>query len=195
MTGTDSTLAPSDPNLGPGPRVLIVVGVALITGIAVWFLTGCNRDEGSDVMVGAANGAHIVPAEDVDSIRGDVGHNVFWAGEKDDTEIELSDDEAGNVHVRYLTGGAEAGAAEQSFLDIGTYPFEDAYQTTKNLAGQSGLTTVEVGEDGIGFYDPKNPYSVILAFPDEPDLQVEVYHPEKDAALDVVGSGDIVPLP
>jgi len=195
VTGTDSTLAPSDPNLGPGPRVLIVVGVALLAGIAVWFLTGCNRDEGSDVMVGATNGAHIVSVDDLDGVSEDVGHTVFWAGEQPDSEIELSDDESGNVHVRYLTGGAEAGTAEQTFLDIGTYPFEGAYETTKNLAGQAKLTSVEVGDDGIGFYDPKNPFSVILAFPDEPDLQIEVYHPDEGAALDVVRSGDIVPLP
>lgn len=195
MTGTDSTLAPSDPNLGPGPRVLIVIVVALLAGISIWFLTGCNRDGGNDVMVGPADGAHIVPVADVDGIPGEVGHDVFWAGEQPDSEIELSDDESGNVHVRYLTGDAEAGTTEQTFLDIGTYPFEGAYETTKNLAGQAKLTPVNVGDDGIGFYDPKNPYSVILAFPDEPDLQIEVYHPEKNAALDTVHSGDIVPLP
>ena len=195
MTGTDSTLAPSDPNLGPGPRVLIVVGVALLAGILIWFLTGCNRDEGSDVMVGTANGAHIVSADELDDFPDEVGHNVFWAGERNDTELELSDDETGNVHVRYLTDGAEAGTAEQTYLDIGTYPFEGAYDTTKNLSGQAKLTPVDVGEDGIGFYDPKNPYSVILAFPDEPNLQIEVYHPDKNAALDVVRSGDIVPVP
>jgi hypothetical protein len=196
VTGTDSTLAPSDPNLGPGPRVLIVVGVALLAGIAVWFLTGCNRDENnSEVMAGAANGARIVSTDDLGGLPDEVGHNVFWAGEKDDTDLEFSDDESGNVHLRYLTDGAEAGTPQQTFLDIGTYPFQGAYETTKNLATQQKLTPVDVGEDGIGFFDPKNPYSVILAFPDEPDLQIEVYHPEKNAALDVVRSGDIVPVP
>ncbi len=195
MTGTDSTLAPSDPNLGPGPRVVIVVGVALLAGLLVWFVTGCNRDGNTDVMVGPANGAQIVSVDDLDGTTDDVGHNVFWAGEQSGTELELSDDESGNVHIRYLTDGAEAGSTEQTFLDIGTYPFEGAYETTRSLAGQAKLIPVKVGEDGIGFYDPKNPYSVILSFPDESNLQVEVYHPEKGAALDTVRSGDIVPVP
>lgn len=196
MTGTDSTLAPSDPNLGPGPRVLIVIGIALLAGIAVWFLTGCNRD-GTDgpIGMGGGDGAHIVPVADIDSVPGDAGHAVFWAGEQPDTDVELSDDPSGNVHVRYLTGGAEAGTAAQTFLDVGTYPFTGAYQTTKNLAAQAKLTPVDVGADGIGFYDQKRPYSVILAFPEEPDLQIEVYHPEKNAALETVRSGDIVPVP
>jgi hypothetical protein len=175
---------------------LIVVGIALFAGITVWFLTGCNRD-GADGPIGAGSGegARIVPVAEMNAVPDEMGHAVFWAGDQPDSEIELSNDPSGNVHVRYLTDGAEAGASEQTFLDIGTYPFEDAYETTKNLAGQAKLTKVEVGEDGIGFYDPKNPYSVILAFPDEPDLQIEVYHPEKNAALGIVNSGDIVPLP
>lgn len=194
MTGTDSTPATSDPNLGSGPRVLIVVGIALLAGIAVWFLTGCIRDDIDGPLGDSAEGAHIVPVAQMDAVPGEVGHTVFWAGEQPDTDIELSDDPSGNVHVRYLTGGAEAGTAEQTFLDVGTYPFKGAYETTRNLAAQAKLTPVDVG-DGIGFYDEKRPYSVILAFPEELNLQIEVYHPEKNAALDTVRSGDIVPLP
>jgi len=193
VTGTDSTLAPSDPNLGPGPKALIVIGVALLAGIAVWFLTGCNRDAGGEVMIGPTNGARIVSADDLDGIPDEVGHSVYWAGERPDAEIEFSDDESGNVHLRYLTGGAEAGTADQ-FLNVGSYPFDGAFKATKALASQLPRKPVPV-EGGVGFYDPKNPFSVIMAFPDEPNLQIEVYHPEKNAALDVVRSGDIVPLP
>lgn len=196
MTGTDSTPATSDSNLGPGPRVLIIVGIALFAGIAVWFLTGCNRDGTTGpIGAGSGEGARIVPVADLGGVPDEMEHAVFWAGEQPDSEIEVSDDPTGNVHVRYLTDGAEAGTAEQTFLDVGTYPFTGAYETTKNLAAQAKLTPVDVVDDGIGFYDPKNPYSVILAFPDEPDLQIEVYHPEKNAALGIVRSGDIVPLP
>jgi hypothetical protein len=48
--------------------------------------------------------------------------------------------------------------------------------------------------NGVGFYDPSNPYSVIIAWPNQPDLQVEVYDPVKNRALEVVRSGDIVPV-
>ncbi len=195
MSENDSTVAPSDPSFGPGPRVIAVIGIALLAGLTVWFVTGCNRDDTGSVTPDALSAdARIVPPDEIPSIPDDVGHAVFWAGERPDTDVEMSDDPAGNVHLRYLDEGTEAGTAAQTFLDIGTYPFEGAYQTTRSLASQKSLTQVKLG-DGVGFYDSKRPYSVILAFPDEPNLQVEVYHPEEDGALEVVRSGDIVPVP
>jgi len=175
---------------------MIVVGVALITGVAVWFMTGCNRESGTDVTMPGATltDARIVPEDEIASVPDDVGHEVFWAGERPDTEVEISDDPSRNVHLRYLTGDSEAGTDEQTFLDIGTYPFKNAFATTQDLAKQSALTEVPVS-GGVGFYDQKRPYSVILSFSDEPDLQIEVYHPEKNAALEVVRAGDIVPVP
>ena len=195
MSGNDSTLAPSDPKPGLDSKVLIVVGIALLAGISVWFLTGCNRD-GKDVAMpgGTLSDARIVPVDELSGLSEETGHEVFWAGERPDTEIEVSDDPSQNVHLRYLTGGSAAGTAEQTFLDIGTYPFSNAFQTTKELSKQSSLNEVPV-DGGVGFYDKKNPFSVIMAFSDQPDLQIEVYHPEKNGALDVVRSGDIVPVP
>lgn len=174
---------------------MIVVGIALVAGISVWFMTGCNRD-GKDVAMtsGSPSDARIVPTDEIASVAEEAGHTVFWAGERPDTEIEFTDDPSKNVHLRYLTDGKEAGTAEQTFLDIGTYPFSNAYETTRELSQQASVNKVPV-EGGVGFYGKKNPYSVIMAFSDEPDLQIEVYHPEKDGALDVVRSGDIVPVP
>jgi hypothetical protein len=174
---------------------MIVVGVALIVGISVWFLSGCNRDDG-DVTITSGNlsDARIVPADELPSVAEEVGHEVFWAGEREDTEVEFSDDPSGNVHLRYLTEGNEAGTTAQTFLDIGTYPFNNAFETTRELSRQAALKKVPV-EGGVGFYDKKQPYSVIMAFSDQPDLQIEVYHPEKNAALEVVREGDIVPVP
>jgi hypothetical protein len=174
---------------------MIVVGIALITGISVWFMTGCNRDDkGVAVTTGTLSDARILTDEELATLPDQAGHEVFWAGEREGTELEFSDDPSGNVHLRYLTDGNEAGTEAQTFLDIGTYPFAGAYETTKQLSQQKSLTKVPVS-GGVGFYDKDRPYSVILAFSSEPDLQVEVYHPEKNGALEVVRGGDIVPVP
>lgn len=174
---------------------MIVVGIALITGISVWFLTGCNRDDkGVAVPGGNLSDARILSSDEISALPEKAGHEVFWAGERPDSELEFSDDPAGNVHLRYLTDGNEAGTEAQTFLDIGTYPFTGAYETTKQLSQQKSLTKVPVS-GGVGFFDKERPYSVILAFSSEPDLQVEVYHPEKNGALEVVRAGDIVPVP
>ena|GEM_PF-999665 len=196
MSAKDTTLSPSDPTSGPGPRVAIVLGIALLVGISVWLATGCNRDDTSSVaMPGAsAENARLVAVSDVDSIPGEIGHEVFWAGERPDSEVEVSDDPSGNVHLRYLDSSDQVGTLDQTFLNIGTYPFSGAFDITRDLTNRAGVVKVPV-EGGVGFYDKKSPFSVIMAFANEPDLQIEVYHPEKNAALDVVRSGDIVPVP
>ena len=182
--------------LGPGQRALIVIGVAAMVGVGVWLLTGKNGDP-SPMASFAANGevnARIVPKNDLAEVPAEVDHPVFWAGNRAGSEYEVRDDASGNVHFRYLTGGAPAGDTEQTFLDIGTYPFTGAYKATKSLANGDGVVKVKVGK-AIGFYQKNRPYSVILSFPSRPDLQIEVYHPEKNGALAIVKQGDIVPMP
>ena len=184
--------------MSPAQRGAVIALAALFVGAAVWGLTACNRD-GDPSSPNAVNAsmmsgdARIVAESELSSLPAEVDHEVFWAGAQGGTELEFSSDEAGNVHVRYLTGGAEAGDPSQAFLNIGSYPFAGAYQATRKLAAGQGV--VKVNEHGgVGFYDPANPYSVIIAWPDHPDLQVEVYHPVKNQALEVVRSGDIVPV-
>jgi hypothetical protein len=171
-----------------------VIGVALIAGAAVWFLTADNRD-GSSPLLGSASGdPRLIEDGEVQTVQDEVGHAVYWAGERLGTEIELSHDSLGNAHVRYLTGGAEPGAPEQNYLDVGTYPFDGAHDATVKLARQKDLAMVKAG-GGIGFYERERPTNVYLVYPDEPDLQIEVFHPQGDGALEIVRSGDIVPMP
>ena len=172
----------------------MVVGIAVAAGLAVWLLTSDNRDEGDAATAGMAHGeSRIVAPGEVTALPDEAGHALFWAGDRNGTELEYNDT-GGNVHIRYLPDGTPPGAPEQTFLDVGTYPFKGAYEATRELAGQKGMALVQ-HQDGVGFYDRTRPYSVTMAFHDQPDLQVEVYLPEKNEALKVVRSGDIVPLP
>ena len=62
------------------------------------------------------------------------------------------------------------------------------------MAAEKALKRVEVG-DMVGFYDQERPTNIYLSSPDRPDFQVEVFHPEAEAALEIVRNGDIVPMP
>ncbi len=172
----------------------MIVGMAVLVGVVAWFATSSNRDGGNPILGTASGDPKMVDKGEMSAITDEVGHSVFWAGERPGTKVEVRHDEIGNTHVRYLTGDAQPGDPAQTFLDIGTYPFEGAREATVKLAGQQGLRRVTVG-DGVGFFDPKRPTSVFLVFPDRPDYQVEVYHPDADGALEVARSGDIVPMP
>lgn len=183
--------------MSAGQRAMVLGFTAILVGVAVWGLTACNRDgdpsSAATEMSMISGDARIVSEADLAGLPSDVGHQVFWAGPQSDTQLEFSSDETGNVHLRYLTGDAEAGDPNQSFLNIGSYPFAGAYEATRKLA--NGPNVVKITEHGgVGFYDPANPYSVIIAWPSQPDLQVEVYDPEKNRSLEFVRSGDIVPV-
>lgn len=180
--------------LGPGPRTVIVAGIAVAVGLAVWVATGSVRDGSDQAVAGSGHGPRIVTEGELTEVPDQIGHAVFWAGPKDGSRLEVSSDTSGNVHLRYLPDGVEAGDPDQSYLDIGTYPFTGAYNATRSLSDGTGLQTIRVS-GGVGFMDRERPYSVIVAWPSQPDLQVEVYHPEKYRALEVVRSGDIVPVP
>ena len=197
MNGATTTVKPEAPRMSAGQRAMVLGFTAILVGVAVWGLTACNRDgdpsSAATEMSMISGDARIVSEADLAGLPSDVGHQVFWAGPQADTQLEFSSDDTGNVHLRYLTGGADAGDPNQSFLNIGSYPFAGAYAATRKLA--NGPNVVKVTEHGgVGFYDPANPYSVIIAWPNQPDLQVEVYDPEKNRALEFVRSGDIVPV-
>ncbi len=188
--GADGPLA----RLGSGSKIVIIAGIAVVVGLAVWVATGTVRDGSSQAVAGPGSGPRIVGEEQVSEVPDQVGHAVYWAGPKPGSKLEVNDDATGNVHLRYLSEDAEAGTASQAYLDIGTYPFRGAYNATRSLSDGNGVQTIRV-RDGVGFMDRDRPYSVIVAWPSQPDLQVEVYHPEKYRALEIVRGGDIVPVP
>jgi len=181
--------------MSTGQRAAVIAFAAVLVGAAVWGITACNRDgdPASPAAVASSGDARIVSEEELAGLTDEAGHQIFWAGPQDDAATEYSIDSSGNVHVRYLTGGAPAGDPEQGYLNVGTYPFAGAYDATRKLASDPELVRVEE-HGGIGFYDPKNRKSVIIAWPEYPDLQVEVYDPVDDRALDFVRGGDIVPV-
>lgn len=198
MNGVSTTVKPESPKMSNGQRAALLAAAAVLVGVAVWGMTSCNRDEDpasfSSVNTSMTSGeARIVAEDELSGLPAEVDHEVFWAGSLSGTELEFSADDAGNVHLRYLTDGADAGDPSQSFLNIGSYPFDGAYEATRKLANSPGVVKV-TEHGGVGFYDPSNPYSVIIDWDDYPDLQVEVYDPVKNRALEVVRSGDIVPV-
>lgn len=193
-----TTVKPETPKMGTGQRAAVIAAAAIFVGVAVWGLTACNRDGDPVSPVSstplASVDARIVSDSEIASLPAEAGHEVFWVGPVTGSEIEFANDDAGNVHIRYLTDGAEAGEPSQAYLNIGSYPFPGAYEATRNLANGKGLVRV-TEHGGVGFFDPSNPYSVIIAWPQQPNLQIEVYDPEKNRALEIVRSGDIVPVP
>jgi hypothetical protein len=116
---------------------------------------------------------------------------VYWAGEQDGTELELSRPDKDRTYVRYLTGSAEAGDKRADFLTIGTYAQPNAVASLRRQAKRSGGTIDHSPGNATVYYDRSNPPSVYLAYPGAP-VEVEVFDPSFKRALRMVESGQIV---
>ena len=177
-----------------GFAALLVV-VAVIVG-AVVLLGGDDSDNGSSES-SSEEGKEVVALSESELLAraSSLGHVVYWIGPRVGTEsYELTTSSDGDVYIRYLIGGAEAGDPKSEFLTVGTYPVADATQALQMGADAAeGGPTVsrEDGYEVLGSEDETNAYVV---FDDQPELQVEIYSPQTGEANDLATSGALKPL-
>lgn len=130
---------------------------------------------------------------DLERLAADLGHAVYWAGPERDTTYELTRTSDGSVYVRYLPPEVGVGVRRPYYLTIATYPQEDALAVLARTAAENDVETIEVPNGGRAFVEEENRTSVWLAFPAE-DVQIEVYDPSPERALELVTSGRIAPI-
>jgi hypothetical protein len=171
-------------------RVGAVVGLALLAAFLVWLLI--VRDD-ETLRSSGANDPVAVGEADLAALAQSVGHPVYWAGERENTTLELTETNSGNVFIRYLPSGTEVGAEQPAFLTVGTYPYKDAILALEEVGQREGAVVREIEGGGLAVTSGKSPTSVYIAYPDD-DLQIEVYDPDAEAALDLATSGEVRPV-
>jgi hypothetical protein len=164
-----------------------LAGIA-VAGFLVWFLV--FRDERTAVNPDA------VPVEaseaDLKALSGSVGHPVYWIGDQEGTQIELTRLSDDQVYLRYLDEDAEVGDPGASYLSVGTYPVTDAYATLQAVAELEGSVAEELNDGALVVQSDEAPESVYMAYPDQ-DLQIEVYDSNPKRALRIATSGAVQP--
>ena len=171
--------------VGIGAAVAAVVAVALIVSLA----SGGDDDS-------AKSGSGEAEVVSVDSLREEVGGEstpVYWAGEQKDSELELSRPGEGRTYVRYLTGGAEAGDPRADFLTVGTYAHAKPVAALRRQGKEPGGVLATAPGGGTVYFNRTQPHSVYLAYPGV-DAEIEVFDPNFTRALQLVNSGQIVPV-
>lgn len=170
------------------------------TALALALLTGCGGSDSSSTSTSTSTnqatssaGSAAAQIVSADSLRKTASSAVpiYWAGERDGTELELSRPDKDRIYVRYLTGNAEAGDKRADFLTVGTYAQPNAAASLHRQAKRSGGTISRAPGNATVYYDRKSPQSVYLAYPDAP-VEVEVFDPSPGQALRLVESGQIV---
>lgn len=166
----------------------IAISALLVLVALVLVVTG--GDGGGDAeAVDAA--PRLVEAEEIAELGDELGHPVYWAGERPPDRVELKREPSGNVFVRYLPPDAEAGDPRSGFLTVGTYPFVDAVAGLERTAAQTGVELRTAADGARILVNPAAPDSAYLAYPDS-DLQIEVYDPA-GRALELIRSGEVEP--
>lgn len=161
--------------------------------VALALLVGCGGSGSSSSPTESTSpgAAEIVSPDSLRETASEAATPIYWAGEQDETELELSQPEKDRAYVRYLTGGADAGDKRADFLTIGTYAQPNAVASLRRQAKRSGGTIDHAPGSATVYYDRGNPQSVYLAYPGAP-VEVEVFDPSFKRALQMVESGQVV---
>jgi hypothetical protein len=168
------------------PR-LLTVGLCAVAGAAA--LSGCGDNESASTTTAKAIAPVALSAQGLHTLAANVNQPIYWAGPKKGYLYELMRAPNGNVVIRYLPPGAEAGTRTPE-LTVATYPFKNALQALKNVSHGKQL---DVPGGGIALVDTRSPKSVHLAYPGV-DFQVEVFDPSPARSREVAISGDVEPV-
>jgi hypothetical protein len=180
------------------PRIGAVIAVALGIGFLVWlvFIRGDDGEETTAAPEQPAPVSEIAPTEatpaDLLELQEEAGHPVYWLGEMEGREIEMSRTTDGNIYVRYLDPGTEAGE-KAPFLTVSTYPFADAYGALEVVAERPGSVSQRLEDGALVVRAGESATSVYVAWPDE-DVQVEIFDADPEEALSAATSGELTPL-
>lgn len=169
-------------------RIAPIVVLAIVIGVIVWLIVK-GDDDNETSSSPPANAASI---DTLRTLPGELGHDVYWAGERSGFTYELTQVD-GNIYIRYLPAGINVGDPRPNYLTVGTYPKRRAYAVLRRQGGQTGNHSVATARGGIAVWSDQRPQSVYVAYPGS-DVQVEVYAPSSSRARRLATSGTVTPI-
>jgi hypothetical protein len=169
-------------------RLRLVVAGLLAIGLILWIVL---RDDGDSDTTSDSGQAEIVSVDGLRDAAAEEETPIYWAGEQEGAELEMSQPDEERVYVRYLTDGAEAGDPQPAFLTVGTYENPEAAAELRQLGKEPGGVLGEAPGGATVYFSRNQPQSVYLAYPGV-DVEIEVYDPDLERALQLVNSGQIV---
>lgn len=172
-------------------RIGIVV-LALVVGLIAWVAT--RGDDGESTPApSSGTEAKIVDLGELEEFVDASGHSVYWAGVQPGKEIEVSETANGDVQIRYLDEGTEAGGGSAGVLTIGSYPLPDPAAAVEGFAARKGSLVRHSPEGREVVTSAEKPTSVYFAGA-EGDVQVEVYDPSYKRAMSLALSKQVQPV-
>lgn len=178
------------------PWVIRVLAIALAIAVgAIVYLAVSGDDDGGgeEPTPGTeAAAARIVDADELAEAAADAAQPVYWAGEIDGAELELTEQEDGAL-VRYLEEDDDPGAALGARIAVGSYAIPNPRKALDVFAETPGATVAKVPGYGKVVISPEAQQNVYFVDPDN-EVQVEVYAPSAKRAIGLVRSGKVQPI-
>jgi len=171
-------------------RILPAVLVAIAVAVIVWLIV--RGDDNSSKTASGPPPASAASASTLRGLSGQLGHDVYWAGNRSRFTYELTEVN-GNTFIRYLPSGVSVGDPRPNYLTVGTYPRRNSYALLKRQARQPGNGSLGVAHNGLVVWSKGRPQSVYLAYPGS-NVQVEVYDPSATRARRLATSGVVRPI-
>lgn len=180
---------PSRPMLGG--IVALAVAVGLITWLATRSGGGSTATTPSTTVAGTVTPIPPVPltARVLRGVVGALRQPVYWAGPQARHLYELRRAANGDVVLRYLPAGVQAGD-KRALLSVGTYAFRGAFAAEQRLAKRKRWTANRLAGGWIAVYRRSRPTNIYLARPGF-DYQIEVFDPSPARVRHVVVSGEL----
>jgi hypothetical protein len=170
-----------------------IVALAVVVALVAWLATRGGDDESEPEPKQVGFAARIVDESELEDVAATAEHPVYWAGPMDGKELEASENKAGNVQVRYLKEGSEAGAEPKKAITIGSYPVKDPSGYLDSYGEEKGAIVLHAPDGRKLVSNVKAPSSVYFASP-ENSVEVEVYAPNYKRAIHLARSGKVEPV-
>ena len=176
-------------------RLGILIALVLLVGAVLWIAVGRTSSSPSSTsnLTGSIVATPIRPVALSESglatLARTVGQPIYWAGPRPGYLYELHRTSNGNVYIRYLPQGVNAGAPGAKYLTVATYPFRGALPALNNVTTGRHLS---IPRGGVVLVSPTYDKSVHLAYPNV-NYQVEVFSPTSGTALSLAQSGQVQP--
>jgi hypothetical protein len=175
------------------PRVGAAIAIGVIIAVVVWLLLrGGGGHTTKHIALARSHQAAMTPAQ-LQALPGQVGHPVYWAGQRHGHVYAVTWAAKGDVFVRYLKPGTPIDTPSHKFLVVATYPVPDAYAKAQKGSHIKGALVLHLANGGLGVSQAKIPHSVYVAYPGVPVL-IEVYSPSPAFARRLVTAGKITPV-
>jgi hypothetical protein len=174
-------------------RVGAVIAVALAIGLVVW-LVAIHGGGNSSSKASASIAPTSATPDRLRELAKAVGHPIYWAGSAANTTYELTKTTSGRIFVRYLPKGVAVGTGARAYGFVGTYEVPGAYGSVRHLAKTPSDSSFSAPNGGFAVYAKDRPTNIYLVYPDEKDVQIEVYDPTPSRARSLIREGRVAPV-